>query len=253
MCCVAPREHRQGGWRNETGRLKERGGFAPRWHGFKRPLGGRDNINTTLLAANRCCHWRWQCDSVPAPPFQVNGSSLPFMWKSQSTLSVSRERCTAVPAEPSWRCRCRCSLQWWFNMSHQFSFEAEIWGTVNHRFCTVQAQGCPQVCEQPEEPAGPPQTAAQTSLGISLPSTWRGCHGHVSRLERRTEKNPTGQESSQRDGFDLSQCCHQPQTLLCSPRTCQRFPWHSAVQVQSTTNPIQTDANQFFFLPVNGY
>lgn len=138
-------------------------------------------------------------------------------------------------------------------MSHRFSFEAEIWGTVNHRSCTVQAQGCPRVCEQPEEPAGPPQTAAQTSLGTGLPSAWRGCHAHVSRLGRRTEKTPTGQKSSQEMGLTCPGAVTSPRLHSGSPRACQCFPWHSAVQVQSTTNPIQTDANQFFFLPVNGY
>lgn len=76
------------GWRNETVRLKERGGFTSGWCGFKRPLGGRDNTNTTLVAANCWCHWRWQCDSVLAIPFQENGDSLSFLWKRQSTIYI---------------------------------------------------------------------------------------------------------------------------------------------------------------------
>lgn len=139
-------------------------------------------------------------------------------------------------------------FQWCFDMSHHFSFEADIWGPMNHCSCTVEVWSCPEVYEQPEEPSGAPQTAAQTSLGISLPSVW---HGHHAR-GRRTEKYHTCREFSQELGLTYLGACAGPRPCFDSPRACQFLPpQHSAVWVQSTINPTQTDAKKFLFFPVN--
>lgn len=139
-------------------------------------------------------------------------------------------------------------FQWYFDMSQHFSFEADIWGPMNHCSCTVEVWSYPLVYEQSEEPPGAPQTAAQTSQGISLPSIW---HGHHAR-GRRTEKYHAGQVFSQELGLTCLGACAGPRTCFGSPRACQCLPpQHSALQVQSTINPTQTDANQFLFLPVN--
>ena len=112
---------------------------------------------------------------------------------------------------------------------------------MNHCSCTVQARGCPQACEWPKEPAAPPQTTAQTTLGTGLPSAWRGCHARVSRLRGRTEKNPTGQEFSQEMGLTCPDAITSPDPALAAPELASVS--HGTVQVQSTINPIQTDAD----------